>query len=232
MSDEPKVTEKVMRDRIFRMFSPEDSVMNFNMQGIGHYEHEIDVLRILRSGYAQEFEIKVTLSDIKAELIKTKKHLDLQLGSQKNVGVVWPDTALSSLRPRLEIHPVFDQCKADMVGEIEEEPLSPLSFSSFGTIRVTHILTARYRTPIKEFYVAVPTQELAAKAVEILPAWMGVAVFGPGRWPGHWASAVVRKAAKLKNVRKATDIETLAVYRKVYYKFWDLYRGTGGTGRK
>jgi len=213
MADEA-VTEKIMRDRLLRIFSPYKDLVTFNLCGFGGYAHEIDFLRVLRSGWAYEFEIKVTASDIRAEAAKKKgKHAELESGIRRHLGSVWDGDVEAEL--------------AKHSAMLSDQVCAPFVIQG----RHTSQICARFAHPIKEFWVVVPRSDLGKLAAELLPQWMGIAVIdkpNPNYWNDRFA---VRKAARLPCARKVTDAERMHILQRTASRYWTVYFGRGGFGR-
>lgn len=196
------ICEKTVRDRLLLLFPPRSNLVAFNMTALGPYDHEIDFLRVTPSGYVQEFEIKVTRTDIRAELSKAEKHRELLNGISGH----YPDNKWAD-------H-LID-------GSIVES-------HGYGC----HSISARYKHPIKEFYVAIPKEsDLLDYALTVLPEWVGVVELDRRPHLSFNGCCVNRVATKHKYCRKITDAERIQIYKSLTYRFWEFYHGRGGYGR-
>lgn len=201
-----KITERTVRDRLLRYYSPYKDLVAFNLCGIGRYGHEMDFVRILKSGWAYEFEIKITAADIRADVAKKPEKYD-----ELQNGIAWH---IKSLYDE-EFDPTNIERRPNQVTDpyvVTREGRPPSVW-----VRVSH--------PVKEFTVVVPTGKLGDVAVETMPAWVGVIVVDD-RGPKLW-----RPAGKLKNARKITDAERLSITDRMTYRFWQMYFKHGGAGR-
>lgn len=201
-----EITEKIVRDRLLRLFPARDSLVAFNICGIGPYPWEMDFARVMDSGFVQEFEIKVTKADICNEVKKLWKQDDLQH---------------RALRRHFDSHGRTDA----MMGEIVLAPYRHKRVSPL--LLVPHI---HYHHCIREFYVVVPSEcALADFALSALPPWVGVLEISP---VSHlWQPCVRRKAKKLPLSRPITDDEKMQVIKSTYYRYWSGYHGGISNGR-
>ncbi len=208
---EKPITEKTVRDRLLRMFPPHQSLVAFNVTCI--HGHEMDFFRVTGAGYGQEFEIKVSRADLRAELDKADKHSDLLDGWERGVGEVYQKCPAYPDGVRLN-DVLIERLRPDQLCE----PYQPTTGDKWHR----RTLQVRYRHAIREFYVALPAEtDLSGFACDILPAWMGIVAL-PDK-PCYWKDVVVRPAMKLPHHRKITDEERRAVATAMNYKSWRLY---------
>ncbi len=71
------MTEKVIIDRLIATYLPNVSFWNNNFY---FYDWESDFWILSKTGYATEFEIKITVSDFKADFKKKNRHSILPTG--------------------------------------------------------------------------------------------------------------------------------------------------------
>ena len=102
----------VERDLIMaaRRHYGENMIGAYNSYALGF---EADLIMTSRSGYATEFEAKISLSDFRADAKKTRKHLQLQTGRTqplygssaeqpiKHYWYVVPDSLVAKVQPEL-----------------------------------------------------------------------------------------------------------------------------------
>lgn len=201
------LTEKLVRDRLLRLFPAHQNLVGFNLVGIGPYPHEMDFTRVTNTGYVQEFEIKVTASDIKAELTKAWKHDDLQNGVLRRCG------------------PWVTQFANDKVGPSFMAAWRRKHFKAPCMVE-----SARYVHPIREFYVVVPIEaNITDFALLTLPTWMGIVEIDSQR--NYFKDCVKRKPKILRGARKITDAERVDLLRRMMSRFWAMYHERGGMGR-
>jgi hypothetical protein len=197
------ITEKVVRDRMLRHFPPHASLIAVNLCGIGPYTHEMDMVRVLDSGWAHEFEIKISAADIRADAKKLAKYADWQKGCEKKLYPAsfgeheWSDEQLMEKAKHLPV-----------AGQIGSLYVSRVPWPT---------VYARIERPIKYFTCIVPTDALAEIAITQLPEWVGVSVCE--RWSLHEK----RKAKQLPHSRKLTDEERRHILHRMYNRFWEMY---------
>lgn len=204
------ITEKVMRDRMLHHFPPHASLIAVNLCGIGPYKHEMDMVRVLNSGWAHEYEIKISAADIRADAKKAAKYKDLQMGCEHLL-----------YRPMYGEYGLTDDvliAKAPAFEAARSKPYVKRGYSPTVHVRIDR--------PIKHFTCVVPTDELAEVAIQHLPDWVGVAVCE------RWSLREKRKAKQLPHARKLTDEERRHILHRMYNRFWDMYFNRGGAGRK
>ena len=73
------MTEKQMQFRLYEYLTYRLHHQHIIPNSKNVYEWECDIISVTRAGYAQEFEIKRTLADYRADSIKTEKHQRLEL---------------------------------------------------------------------------------------------------------------------------------------------------------
>ena len=69
------ITERQIQNALYHYLFPQFEIIYPNMDTITCYE--ADILGITRAGYAYEYEIKISLSDFRADLKKREKHATL-----------------------------------------------------------------------------------------------------------------------------------------------------------
>ena len=168
--DKPRVTSRDIIRAISRgLWSPFSYSVAYNTTGVLPWEADMVVLS--RAGYISEIEIKISLSDFKADFTgKPEKHEMLVKGFAPNK---WCGRWVRD----------WDKAEAHAV---------------------------------KHFWYAIPG-ELQMKIEPLLPDYAGLIVVD------KWAT-VVRKAPVLKQHRKATDAEHMAILRSMYYRGWEQFR--------
>lgn len=75
MAEPDRITEKTIQNNLYRQLRPSFTHVFPNMAEITMYE--ADLIAVSRAGYAYEYEIKLTLSDFRADQKKREKHASL-----------------------------------------------------------------------------------------------------------------------------------------------------------
>lgn len=177
------ISEKTVRDRLIRMLDTHKHLIMFNIQGVGHYQHEMDLCRLLPSGYVQEFEIKTNREDIKREVKKIAKYTDFWNGAEVKIGV--------------QGH-IYPRCNKLSEGKVGDEYLKVVGYYEG--------IYARYQHCVREFYVAVPEEaNLVGSVVELLPEWVGIIEVSGKHYCPSWKSSLKRSATKSPVTRKITS---------------------------
>ena len=211
------ITEGIVRDRLLSIYRPSKEMVAFNIGAIGNHKHEVDFIRVLKSGYVEEYEIKISRADIRAEIKKkTRKHDELIAGVERHVG--W----YQGLSRRFHTWYAVDD--PNLVG-----PVYDLAHSTMSRISIV----ARYRHPIRRYIVAVPLESgIADFAVEMFPPWVGIVELSARNTRGLASLRIVREPTVLSVSRKLIDAEIAHIHRAMGFKFWNLYFKYGSAGRK
>lgn len=155
---------------------------------------EADLLVLYPSGYMDEVEIKVSASDFKREF-KTKedKHRLLNMG-----------------------RPLWRWETDELAGFDAENPLHEPTFSD-GNRLISYLDWSRPEPHlIRRFWFAAP-EELADRIVADVPGHAGLLSVRP-----RGGVDELIKAPNLKQSRKLTDEERIALMRLAYLRFWDV----------
>lgn len=186
---------------LVRMFSPHKNLVVPNC--CTKLAWEADLLVVRPSGWAEEFEIKVSIADFRREFVtKEDKHRALPIGfptSCRRYGAAWKEG--ETFDPENPLH---------IATGVESRTGQVYAYEDHSKMR-PHL--------IKRFWYAMPS-EIAEKVRAEIPEYAGLIVVAKGRW-GHEAT-VEKEAPKLKNCRKVTDDERSNLYRACYYRFWDM----------
>lgn len=173
----------------FRLFKPFSDAVFLNVRS-GACMGEADVLVVRRSMWATEIEVKVSVSDFKADFKKGEGE--------------W--TGFSGKHDRLvQGHPRYVSRLA--------EPDNPVFADADDLTFGIHDLTDREPHRCRQFFFAVP-EPLVASVLPILPEHAGL-ISVDGKQAGY-----VKQAPKLKPSRKYTESEVAALYKTCYYKVW------------
>lgn len=197
-----EITEKSVRDLLLHHIYSGSTIRAHNLVGIGPYPHEMDVFRITRSGYGEEYEIKISAGDIKAEAKKQRKYLDLAEGCQIVLRYSWdaadkpiPSDAVS--KPWAATNNRWDR---------------------------TYI---RVQVPIRRFYIAVPTEDLVKVAESFAPAWAGLLVARD-----HYVSEYRKPSILPHSRKLTPEEVNHVIYRLACRYYQQYFGQECGAGRK
>lgn len=175
-------------------WSPSVCTLVTHSTGVSRWES--DLLVIHKTGWVDEVEVKVSVSDFRAEFKKkTSKHEALQLGyvPKRGGGKMICKTVAGT----------------------------PSRFD--GIADGVKIIDATDYTIIRRFWFAMPA-EVYEKVEAEIPAYAGVLVIGPKEYlisgDYHWHQWYEKKRPEQLPSRKATDEDIHRALLSVYYRAW------------
>lgn len=193
------------------LWSPHKLTCAFNTWAV---EWEADLLVLQPSGWLDEVEVKVSLSDFRADMRgKREKHFALQHGRpqfamlRKGPGQHWGGEYFEA-GDRLPIQ-IAHALRPDMY-ELDQQDCIPIG--------------------IRRFWFAVP-QELAENVEAELPPYAGLIAAGTGAWRGLCADRI-KPAPVLAHSRKASDEEVRRILQAMYHRAWDHFSSTYGLSER
>lgn len=201
----PDLTERDITNALARHLGWSKNLVLPNLQS-GPLGFEADLTLIRPSGWAEEFEVKVSKADFRKEFTKTLKHRTIVEGHPKRLSEPGSWTVN------------FEEAKAewDTALSLATNPREEWR----GRIINLHDFTRVTPHCCRNFWFVMPV-ELAMALVADIPAYAGLlAVTHAGR--GYHTVGVLKEAPKLAMAQKATPELRHRLFQSAYYRFHDL----------
>lgn len=202
------MTEQSITRRLSQHFDYQKNAVLANYAA-GTTGWEADLIVVRPSGWAMEVEVKISVSDFRAEFKnKAKKHRVLAEGRPKTIirPYGWNDTNLADWKEALS-HPLCEPltCRSD------GDPHSIEDWRNCDPHRCKH------------YWFAMPL-DLAQKLAPEIPAHAGLIGIHECRF-NNGRVEILKDAPKLEHCRKVTERERSHIFECAYHRFWQFERG-------
>jgi hypothetical protein len=215
------VTEKWITRRLVGHFGYAKNVVLPNYAN-GLVGWEADLVLIRPSGWAEEFEVKISAADFKAEFRdKAGKHRRLVEGHPKNV-----DKPLGR-REHRELNGYstedFDRWEEALASDLTEKVRWSNGKITHPEPYMIYDWRSCTRHQCRRFWFAMP-HELAEKLLPSIPDHAGLIAVSPSRFGGVCVD-VKKEAPVLKMAEKFPQERLVHVLKCAYYRMWQLECG-------
>lgn len=160
--------------------------------------YEADIIAITRAGYAHEYEIKLSISDFRADMKKVQKHASL------------------SGKVKIISHPFWQSNPDKWPEKIAVLPDTPDDWTSWRLISNQCFPEKR---PARFWYV-IHGFDLTGTDV---PSYAGLKIYMPSGKSAWSTFKTIKEAPKL-DARPATQDDVIRATRNMLYRYWTLRR--------